>query len=114
VAWWVYMRWYPAHVGEPLPAAIARFWRWARAKFYVDEVYNLLLVRPVNAVAQGLYRFVDELLIDGVGVGGTAAFFRRLGSWLRYTQSGNAQSYATVMAVGLLLSIVAVLTWVLR
>jgi len=43
-----------------------------------------------------------------------AGFFRRLGSWLRYTETGNAQSYATVMAVGLLLSIAAVLTWVLR
>jgi len=49
-----------------------------------------------------------------VGVGGTAGFFRRLGSWLRYTETGNAQSYATVMAVGLLISIAAVLTWVLR
>ena len=47
-------------------------------------------------------------------VGGTAGFFRRLGSWLRYTETGNAQSYATVMAVGLLISIAAVLTWVLR
>jgi len=114
VAFWVYRIWLPKHVGQPLPAAIARFWRWARAKFYIDELYELLIIRPVTAVAQGLYRFVDELLIDGVGVGGTAGFFRRLGSWLRYTETGNAQSYATVMAVGLLISIAAVLTWVLR
>ena len=113
-AWLLYMRWFPAHAGQPLPGPITRVWRWARAKFYVDEVYDALIVRPVVAISQGLYRFVDELLIDSVAVGGTAGFFRRLGSWLRYTQSGNAQSYATVMAVGLLLSIAAVLTWVLR
>jgi NADH-quinone oxidoreductase subunit L len=113
-AWFLYMRWFPAHAGQPLPAPLTRLWRWARAKFYVDEVYDALIVRPVVAVAQGMYRFIDELLIDGVAVGGTAGFFRRIGSWLRYTQSGNAQSYATVMAVGLLLSIAAVLTWVIR
>jgi NADH-quinone oxidoreductase subunit L len=114
VACWVYLRWLPRRAGQPLPVAIGRFWRWARAKFYVDELYQLLFIRPLTAIAQGLYRFVDELLIDGAAVGGTAGFFRRLGSWLRYTESGNAQSYATVMAVGLLISIAAVLTWVLR
>jgi hypothetical protein len=39
---------------------------------------------------------------------------RKLGGWVRYTQTGNAQNYATVMAVGLLVSILVVLTWVLR
>ena len=30
-----------------------------------------------------------------------AGLLRRVGSWLRYTQTGNAQNYATVMAVGI-------------
>jgi hypothetical protein len=48
-----------------------------------------------------------------VGVGGTALVLKRAGAWLRYTQTGNAQNYATVMAVALLVSIGVVLTWVL-
>jgi NADH-quinone oxidoreductase subunit L len=113
-AWWVYRRWLPERAGRPLPDAIATFWRWARAKFYVDEIYDYLIIRPFTGLSNGLYKVVDEGLIDTVAVGGTAGVLKRLGSWLRYTQTGNAQNYATVMAVGLLVSIGVVLTWVLR
>jgi NADH-quinone oxidoreductase subunit L len=113
-AWIVYRSWLPARAGKPLPAFIASPWRWARHKFYVDEVYDFLIVRPFTMLSKGLYKVVDAGLIDSVGVGGTALVLRRVGSWLRYTQTGNAQNYATVMAVGLLVSIGVVLTWVLR
>jgi NADH-quinone oxidoreductase subunit L len=112
--WLVYRWWLPGRAGKPLPAPIALFWRWARAKFYVDELYDLLIIRPFTVLSKGLFKIVDAGLIDGVGVGGTALVLRRLGGWLRYTQTGNAQNYATVMAVGLLISIGVVLTWVLR
>jgi NADH-quinone oxidoreductase subunit L len=111
---YIYLRWLPSRAGKPLPAAIAVPWRWARHKFYVDEVYDFLFIRPFTALSNGFYKVIDEGLIDTVAVGGTAGLFRRVGSWLRYTQTGNAQSYATVMAVGLLVSIGVVLTWVLR
>jgi NADH-quinone oxidoreductase subunit L len=113
-AWIVYRSWLPARAGQPLPSWIAVPWRWARHKFYVDELYDFLVIRPFGALSNGLYKVVDAGLIDGVAVGGTAGLLRRVGSWLRYTQTGNAQNYATVMAVGLLVSIGVVLTWVLR
>ena len=113
-AWLVYRSWLPARAGKPLPAPIALFWRWARHKFYVDELYELLIVRPFTALSRGLYSAFDTWVIDRFAVGGTAAVLRKAGSWLRYTQTGNAQNYATVMAVGLLISIGVVLTWVLR
>jgi len=114
LAWVVYRRWLPSRAGKPLPPVLAGFWRAARAKFYVDEIYEILFVRPFVALSNVLYKVVDAGLIDGVAVGGTAGVLRRVGSWLRYTQTGNAQNYATVMAVGLLVSIAVVLTWVLR
>ena len=113
-AWLVFRSWLPARAGKPLPNYIALFWSWARAKFYVDELYDLLIIRPFTVLSKGLYKIVDAGLIDGVAVGGTAGVLRRVGGWLRYTQTGNAQNYATVMAVGLLISIGVVLTWVLR
>jgi NADH-quinone oxidoreductase subunit L len=112
-AWLVFRSWLPARAGKPLPTPIALFWRWARHKFYVDEVYDFLVIRPFTGLSNGLYKVVDAGLIDSVAVGGTAGVLRRMGSWLRYTQTGNAQNYATVMAVGLLVSIGVVLTWVL-
>ncbi len=113
-AWFVYRVWLPARAGQPLPSWIAVPWRWARHKFYVDEVYDFLVIRPFTAISNGFYRVIDAGLIDTVAVGGTAGVLRKVGSWLRYTQTGNAQNYATVMAVGLLVSIGIVLTWVLR
>ena len=113
-AWIVYRHWLPSRAGQPLPSWIAVPWRWARHKFYVDELYELLFIRPFGAISNGFYKVIDAGLIDGVAVGGTAGVLRRVGSWLRYTQTGNAQNYATVMAVGLLVSIGVVLTWVLR
>jgi NADH-quinone oxidoreductase subunit L len=113
-AWLVYRSWLPAREGKPLPAPIALFWRWARNKFYVDELYELVIIRPFTALSRGLYSAIDTWIIDRFAVGGTAVVLRKAGSWLRYTQTGNAQNYATVMAVGLLISIVVVLTWVLR
>jgi len=110
----VYLFWLPSRAGKPLPAAIAVPWRWARHKFYVDELYDLLIIRPFTALSNGFYKVIDVGLIDGAAVGGTALLFRKVGSWLRYTQTGNAQNYAAVMAVGLLVSIGIVLTWVLR
>ncbi|HZX42154.1 MAG TPA: hypothetical protein VFE93_09970, partial [Myxococcaceae bacterium] len=71
-------------------------------------------IRPLVGLSNALYKVVDAGLIDGVAVGGTAGVLRKLGSWLRYSQTGDAQNYATVMAVGLLVSIGVVLTWVLR
>ncbi len=112
--WFVYRRWLPERAGRPLPAAIAVFWRWASHKFYVDELYNFLVIRPFTALSNVLYKVVDAGLIDAVAVGGTAGALRKAGSWLRYTQTGNAQNYATVMVVGMLISIGVVLTWVLR
>ncbi|HEY1909152.1 MAG TPA: hypothetical protein VGG91_24120 [Myxococcaceae bacterium] len=114
LAWLVYRVWLPARAGRPLPAFIATPWRWARHKFYIDELYDLLIIRPFTVLSKGLYKIVDAGLIDGVAVGGTALVLRRVGGWLRYTQTGNAQNYATVMALGLLVSIGVVLTWVLR
>ncbi|HUM13257.1 MAG TPA: NADH-quinone oxidoreductase subunit L [Myxococcaceae bacterium] len=113
-AWIVYRHWLPARAGQPLPPWIAVPWRWARHKFYVDELYNFLVIRPFTALSNVLYKVVDAGLIDTVAVGGTAGALRKVGGWLRYTQTGNAQNYATVMAVGLLVSICVVLTWVLR
>jgi NADH-quinone oxidoreductase subunit L len=69
---------------------------------------------PSPSSPRGCSRSWTQGSSTGVGVGGTALVLRRLGGWLRYTQTGNAQNYATVMAVGLLISIGVVLTWVLR
>jgi len=113
-SFYFYRRFLPARAGRPLPSPLVTLWSLARHKFYVDEVYEALVIRPFTALANGFYKVIDGGLIDKVAVGGTAGLLRGLGSWLRYTQTGDAQNYATVMAVGLVAAIAAVLTWVLK
>ncbi len=78
-------------------------------KFYVDEFYNAVLIRPVTFISRLLHRVVDSAIIDTVAVRGTAWLTLRTGSMLRYLQNGDTQSYAVVMVVAL----VGGLVWLL-
>ncbi len=98
----LYLSFFPARAGQPAPA----FARWVRRvahnKFYVDELYEFLLIKPVKFISFVFYRVVDALLIDTVVVRGVAMLTARAGSLLRYVQTGDAQAYAAVMALALL------------
>ncbi|WP_224361306.1 NADH-quinone oxidoreductase subunit L [Hyalangium versicolor] len=98
----LYLSFFPARKGQPAPALA----RWVRQvalnKFYVDELYEFLIIRPVKFISFVFYRVVDALLIDTVVVRGTAWVTARVGSALRYVQTGDAQAYAAVMALALL------------
>ncbi len=101
-AWYLYKRIFPARAGQPVPAAFTAVRSFTVHKFYVDELYDAVLVRPIKLLSIGLFRVLDEGLIDTVLVGGTAWVTARIGSLLRYLQTGDVQTYAAVMAVGLL------------
>jgi len=98
----LYLRFFPARSGQPVPAFARAVRRTAQNKFYVDELYELAVIRPVKFMSFILFRVVDALLIDTVAVRGTAWVTARVGSALRYVQTGDAQAYAAVMAIALL------------
>ncbi|MFP2930161.1 NADH-quinone oxidoreductase subunit L [Pyxidicoccus sp. 3LG] len=110
----LYLRFFPARVGQPAPAFARAIRRTAQNKFYVDELYELVLIRPVKFMSFILFRVVDALLIDTVAVRGTAWVTARVGSALRYVQSGDAQAYAAVMAIALLGGVAYALIQVLQ
>ena len=101
-------------MGQPAPAFARSVRRFTQNKFYVDEAYEFLVIRPVKNVSAILYKLVDTLLIDTVAVRGTAWVTARLGSALRYVQTGDAQAYAAVMALALLGGAVYALILVLK
>ncbi|NMO22080.1 NADH-quinone oxidoreductase subunit L [Pyxidicoccus fallax] len=110
----LYLRFFPARVGQPAPAFARAARRAAQNKFYVDELYELIVIRPVKFMSFILFRVVDALLIDTVAVRGTAWVTARVGSALRYVQSGDAQAYAAVMALALLGGVAYALIQVLQ
>jgi NADH-quinone oxidoreductase subunit L len=91
-------RYAPADESEPLRG----FGRVLYNKWYVDEVYDAVIVRPIVGVSRGLWRFVDTGLIDGTvnGVGYAARAFGWVGSRL---QTGQLNTYAFAAVLGALL-----------
>ncbi len=78
-------------------------------KFYVDELYTAVIIKPLTFVARAAHRVIDAVIIDGLAVRGTAWLTTRTGAALRYLQSGDAQSYAAIMSV----AVAAALVWIL-
>ena len=89
---------------ERIRAALGPLHRCFERKFYVDELYDRLFVRPTLAISDALlFRGVDVRLIDGVLVGGPARVLRAFaGGVLRRLQSGLAQGYLFAMLLGTL------------
>ena len=77
-------------------------------KFFIDEIYAALIVRPLEMLA-ALLALVDKYLVDGI-VDAVGALPRALGAMFRPLQSGLVQFYALVMALGVL-ALVGALLW---
>ena len=77
-------------------------------KWYVDEIYNALIVWPLWAMSYAFYLF-DQYVIDFVFVDGTAKLPRRMGRAFQPLQNGVLQSYAGAMAGGVALTALLVI-----
>src|SRR3989442_1368122 len=73
-------------------------------KWYVDDIYDTLIVRPVMWLSREvLWKVVDVKLVDGAGVNGSAAVSRALG-WLgSRLQTGELGFYVALFVVGVVL-----------
>jgi NADH-quinone oxidoreductase subunit L len=72
-------------------------------KYYVDEIYDALLVRPYYWLSEKfLWKIFDVKIIDGA-VNGTANLFGGIASVLRLWQTGIVQNYALTLVLGLII-----------
>jgi NADH-quinone oxidoreductase subunit L len=78
-------------------------------KWYFDELYDWLFVRPAMSVGDGLWKSGDGAVIDGLGPDGVAAVTRDLARQASRLQTGYLYHYAFAMMIGL----VAFVTWYL-
>jgi NADH-quinone oxidoreductase subunit L len=76
-------------------------YRLSLNKYYIDELYDLLIVRPFTACASFFAQIIDPWVIDAT-VNSIAALARGL-SWVsRGLQTGNVQHYAAGFLLGAL------------
>ena len=89
--------------------AHARGWeRILLSKYYVDEAYAFLIVRPLQRLWKFLWMTVDAGLIDR-GVMGLGVLCQRGGRQLKQFQTGSTQIYAIFMILGLIVVVRLVL-----
>ena len=70
-------------------------------KYFVDEAYDRAIVTPTYAISRNfLWRIVDNALIDGLFVNGSAALARGFGWMGSRLQTGNTGTYAWVLVIG--------------
>jgi NADH-quinone oxidoreductase subunit L len=109
-----YLKYFPSREGQPAPGWARSLRNLSANKFYVDEIYDFLIIRRVRQLSAVFYKVIDALFIDSFLVRGTAWVTARAGSALRYAQTGDVQSYAAVMVIAVLAGVVYALVQVLR
>jgi NADH-quinone oxidoreductase subunit L len=107
VAWLFYIRGWAdlGKVGVPQNAAH----RVLLHKYYVDELYEALFVRPTVRVAEWCAQAFDLGVIDAA-VNGVAALVARAAAGLRRYQTGFVMNYALSMLIGVV-ALLGLLLW---
>ncbi|WFL77141.1 NADH-quinone oxidoreductase subunit L [Altererythrobacter arenosus] len=106
-AYWAYIK------DTSIPGKFVEQFRYVHQfvynKWYFDELYNLIFVKPAFWLGRQFWQRGDVGLIDRFGPNGIAAVVQRGALVAKKVQSGYLYSYALIMLLGL----VAAITWVL-
>ncbi|MGH6787198.1 MAG: NADH-quinone oxidoreductase subunit L, partial [Novosphingobium sp.] len=105
IAWYAYIRRpsFPAEFVEQF-GLVHRF---VYNKWYFDELYHFLFVRPAFAIGRAFWKLGDIGIIDRFGPNGAAWAVVQGAGLAKRVQSGYLYSYALVMLLGL----VGAVTW---
>ncbi|MFC3676648.1 NADH-quinone oxidoreductase subunit L [Ferrovibrio xuzhouensis] len=98
VAWYAYIR------DPDLPRRAAKqqvvLYQFLLNKWYFDEIYDFIFVRPAMWLGRVLWKEGDGRIIDGLGPDGFAATVVRLARRASVLQSGYVYHYAFAMLIG--------------
>jgi NADH-quinone oxidoreductase subunit L len=98
LAWWFYIK--SPEIPKKIAKSAGGLYTLVFHKYYVDEIYAALIVRPLLWISRNvLWHVVDEGIIDGA-LHGVARGAMESGGEARKLQSGNARSYATWVVIG--------------
>ena len=69
-------------------------------KWYFDELYEVIFIKPCKKIGLFLWKFFDGKLIDGFGPDGISSFIKKCSIKANKFQSGFIYQYAFVMLLG--------------
>jgi len=78
-------------------------------KFFIDEIYEYTILKPLYSISIALHRYFDAAFIDNGLVNGTARVFGEFNRIISHIQNGNIQSYLSAMVLGLSVFLIYIL-----
>jgi NADH-quinone oxidoreductase subunit L len=102
-AWMVYSR-NPAVTGKPDPLEnmFGAVFSGARNKWWMDEIYQVVIIRPYRVLSGVFAEPVDQGLIDGIAIG-LGAVTKTISQYCRKMENGYVRSYALSVLVGIVI-----------
>jgi len=104
LAWVVYLK--APGSAQKIASAVPALYRFSLNKWYFDELYDRIFVRPASFLGKGLWK-ADGEVIDGVGPDGVADLSGRIARFASILQSGYVYHYAFAMMIG----VVCLISW---
>lgn len=105
IAYWFYIV-SPA-LPKKLAAALPGLYKFLLNKWYFDELYDVIFVRPAFAIGRLFWKTGDGAIIDGLGPNGVAARVQDVTARVVRLQTGYVYHYAFAMVIG----VAALITW---
>ncbi len=90
---------YIQHAWKPWSAVVPWAQRLLERKYYFDELYDAIFVRPMDALAHGGLRYVEDPIIGGL-VSGTGELAQAESHNLSLTETGYFRNYVLVFVAG--------------
>ena len=105
VAWVFYISrpYLPVELAEQQPL----LYKFLLNKWYFDELYDAIFVRPAKWLGRFLWKKGDGFVIDGFGPDGVSARVLDVTRRVRRVQTGYLYHYAFVMLIG----VAGLITW---
>ncbi|MNT74349.1 NADH:ubiquinone oxidoreductase subunit L [compost metagenome] len=81
-------------------------------KFYLDEIYDFIITKPLDILSKFFYRIIDNKFIDGI-VNGLGWSTNEASKGLRLLQSGNVGFYLFMMVFGIIALLIYTFSYIL-
>ncbi len=97
----------PLNEGDKMPGLQKLIYN----KYWVDELYDAVIRKPLDLISKAFYKFFDLEIIDGI-VNGIGTVVKALGSGIRMLQHGNIGFYVIGMVMGVVF--IVLLTFLIK
>ena len=97
------------HLAKATAEGFKHLYQFLLNKWYFDEIYDFLFVKPTFAIGRILWKKGDEGIVDAYGPDGVSSLVMKVAGQARKLQSGYVYHYAFAMMIG----VVALVTYLM-